>query len=75
MIENLTISYEYNGMNVTLRPIENEVDDNLPYVFAPLFERMIHDCDVDEETALSKLCAFFGFEIKGFDYHKNEQKL
>jgi hypothetical protein len=70
MIENLTISYEYNGIAVTLRPTENEVDDNLPYVLAPMFERVIHDSDANEEITLNELCGFFGFEIGGTDNHK-----
>lgn len=74
MIENLTISYEYNGITITLRPTENEVDDNLPYVLAPMFERVIHDSDANEEIALSELCGFFGYEIDGTDNHKTTEQ-
>lgn len=64
MIENLTISYEYNGITVTLRPTANEVEGNLPYVLAPMFERVIHDSETNEEITLNELCGFFGFEIE-----------
>lgn len=70
MIDNLTISYECNGIGVTLCPTDFCGDERLPFVLPPMLERMFHDCAISEKIILELLCSYFGYKIEKKDNHK-----
>ena len=52
MIDNITVRYEKEGVNVTLSV---DYDDGLPYNLAELFRRIIEDTDVNPEILFEQL--------------------
>lgn len=57
MIDNITVHYTKENVNVTLNI---DCDDNLPYSLAALFHRIIEDSNVNPNIL---------FEQLSYDYH------
>lgn len=52
MIDNITVRYTKEDVNVTLNI---DVDDNLPYSMAALFHRIIEDSNVNPKLLFDQL--------------------
>ena len=52
MVQEITVRYEKEGVNVTLSV---DCDDSLPYNLAELFRRIIEDTDVNPEILFEQL--------------------
>ena len=63
MIEDLTISYILNGVEVTLT-INDDCDDNLPYNIADMLEMVIRASNANPQIVIEKLENAFQYDQK-----------
>lgn len=61
MIDNIRISYHNNGV-VTTMEMTDEWSDNLPYVLADMFRRLIEDMNVNPNIVINELKNNFDYE-------------
>ena len=61
MIENLTISYVEGGIETTLT-IKDEYYENLPYILADMFEKIIRESDANPQIVIEKLKNAFQYD-------------
>ena len=61
MIENLTISYVCNGIEITLTIKDNHYD-NIPYNLANMFEKVIRESDANPQIVIDNLKSAFEYE-------------
>ena len=61
MIEDLTISYILNGVEVTLT-INDDCDDNLPYNIANMLEMVIRASNANPQIVIDNLKSSFEYE-------------
>lgn len=54
MVDNIKISYHNNGV-ITTMELADEWSDNLPYVLADIFRRLIEDSNANPEIVINEL--------------------
>ena len=54
MINNIKISYHHNGV-ITTMELADEWSDNLPYVLADMFRKVIEDSNANYEIVINEL--------------------
>ena len=54
MIDSIKISYHNNGV-ITTMELADEWSDNLPYVLADIFRRLIEDTNANPEIVINEL--------------------
>lgn len=54
MIDSIKISYHNNGV-ITTMELDDEWSDNLPYVLADMFRRLIEDTNANPEIVINEL--------------------
>ena len=54
MIDNIKISYHNNGV-ITTMELADEWSDNLPYVLADMFRKLIEDSNANPEIVINEL--------------------
>lgn len=60
MIQNLTINYSCDGIEVTLSANDNAPLGNLPYNMAAMFAKVMKDSNANEKTVIQELIQTFG---------------
>ena len=61
MIQDLTISYVCNGIKTTLT-IEDDHYDNIPYILADIFEKVIRESDANSQIVIDNLKSAFEYD-------------
>lgn len=61
MIDSIKISYHNNGV-ITTMELADEWSDNLPYVLADMFRRLIEDTNANPEIVINELKNSFPIE-------------
>ena len=61
MVDNIKISYHNNGV-ITTMALADEWSDNLPYVLADIFRRLIEDSNANPEIVINELKNSFPIE-------------
>lgn len=61
MVDNIKISYHNNGV-ITTMELADEWSDNLPYVLADMFRRLIEDTNANPEIVINELKNSFPIE-------------
>ena len=61
MIDNIKISYHSNGVITTIE-LADEWSDNLPYILADMFRRLIEDTNANPEIVIQELKDSFPIE-------------
>lgn len=61
MVDNIKISYHNNGV-ITTMELADEWSDNLPYVLADMFHRLIEDTNANPEIVINELKDSFPIE-------------
>ena len=61
MVDNIKISYHNNGV-ITTMELDDEWSDNLPYVLADMFRRLIEDTNANPEIVINELKNSFPIE-------------
>lgn len=61
MVDNIKISYHNNGV-ITTMELADEWSDNLPYVLADIFRRLIEDTNANPEIVINELKNSFPIE-------------
>lgn len=61
MIDNIKISYHHNGV-ITTMELADEWSDNLPYVLADMFCKLIEDTNANPEIVIQELKDNFNVE-------------
>lgn len=61
MIDSIKISYHNNGV-ITTMELDDEWSDNLPYVLADMFRRLIEDSNANPEIVINELKNSFPIE-------------
>jgi hypothetical protein len=54
MVDNIKISYHNNGV-ITTMELADDYSDNLPYVLADIFRRLIEDSNANPEIVINEL--------------------
>lgn len=54
MIDNIKISYHNNGV-ITTMELADDYSDNLPYVLAEMFAKLIEDSNANYEIVIDQL--------------------
>lgn len=54
MIDSIKISYHNNGV-ITTMELADEWSDNLPYILADMFRRLIEDTNANPEIVINEL--------------------
>lgn len=54
MIDSIKISYHNNGV-ITTMELADDYSDNLPYVLADIFRRLIEDSNANPEIVINEL--------------------
>ena len=54
MVDNIKISYHSNGV-ITTMELDDEWSDNMPYVLADMFRRVIEDTNANPEIVINEL--------------------
>lgn len=60
MIQNLTINYKCDGIEVTLSANDNAPLGNLPYNMAAMFAKVMKDSNANEKIVIQELIQTFG---------------
>ena len=60
-IQDLTISYDCNGIETTLT-IKDDCYDNIPYNLADMFEKVIRESDANPQIVIENLKNKFEYE-------------
>lgn len=58
MIDNLTVTYQAEGINVSLSP--SNIYENIPYDLASIFRRIIKDSEASSDIVIEQLIDEFG---------------
>ena len=58
MIDSIKISYHNNGV-ITTMEFADEWSDNLPYILADMFRRLIEDTNANPEIVINELKGAF----------------
>ena len=61
MIDNIKISYRNNGV-ITTMELADDYSDNLPYVLADMFRKLIEDTNANPEIVINELKNSFPIE-------------
>lgn len=61
MIQDLTISYVEGGIETTLT-IKDEYYENLPYILADMFEKIIRESDANPQIVIDNLKSSFEYD-------------
>ena len=61
MVDSIKISYHSNGV-ITTMELADEWSDNLPYVLADMFRRLIEDTNANPEIVINELKDSFPIE-------------
>ena len=61
MIDNIKISYHSNGVITTIE-LADEWSDNLPYILADMFRKVIEDSNANPEIVINELKNSFPIE-------------
>lgn len=61
MIDSIKISYHHNGV-ITTMELADEWSDNLPYVLADMFSKLIEDTNANPEIVINELKNSFPIE-------------
>ena len=61
MVDNIKISYHNNGVITTMQ-LADEWSDNLPYILADMFRRLIEDTNANPEIVINELKNSFPIE-------------
>lgn len=61
MIDSIKISYRSNGV-ITTMELADDYSDNLPYVLADMFRRLIEDTNANPEIVINELKNSFPIE-------------
>ena len=61
MIDSIKISYHNNGV-ITTMELADDYSDNLPYVLADIFRRLIEDSNANPEIVINELKNSFPIE-------------
>jgi hypothetical protein len=61
MVDSIKISYHNNGV-ITTMELADEWSDNLPYVLADMFRRLIEDSNANPEIVINELKDSFPIE-------------
>lgn len=61
MVDNIKISYHNNGV-ITTMELADDYSDNLPYVLADIFRRLIEDSNANPEIVINELQDSFPIE-------------
>ena len=64
MIQNLTINYSCDGIEVTLSANDNAPLGNPPYNMAAMFAKVMRDSNANEKIVIQELAEAFDYEIK-----------
>lgn len=67
MIQNLTINYSCDGIEVTLSTNDDTLLDSLPYNMAAMFAKVIRDSYANKAIILNELAETFGYEMKNLN--------
>ena len=54
MVDNIKISYHHNGV-ITTMELADDYSDNLPYVLADMFAKLIEDSNANPEIVINEL--------------------
>ena len=61
MVDNIKISYHNNGV-ITTMELADEWSDNLPYILADMFRKLIEDTNANPEIVINELKDSFPIE-------------
>ena len=61
MVDNIKISYHNNGV-ITTMELADEWSDNLPYVLADMFSKLIEDTNANPKIVINELKDSFPIE-------------
>lgn len=61
MVDNIKISYHNNGV-ITTMELADEWSDNLPYILADMFSKLIEDTNANPEIVINELKNSFPIE-------------
>ena len=61
MIQDLKISYVYNGIEITLT-IKDNCSDNIPYNLADMFEKVIRESNANPQIVIENLKSAFEYD-------------
>lgn len=61
MVDNIKISYRSNGV-ITTMELADEWSDNLPYILADMFRKLIEDTNANPEIVIQELKDNFNVE-------------
>lgn len=61
MVDSIKISYHHNGV-ITTMELADEWSDNLPYVLADMFRKVIEDSNANYEIVIDQLKNSFPIE-------------
>ena len=61
MVDNIKISYHNNGV-ITTMELADEWSDNLPYVLADIFSKLIEDTNANPKIVINELKNSFPIE-------------
>ena len=61
MIDNIKISYHKDGVVTTMEMVD-DYTDNLPYVLADMFKRVIDDTNANPDIVIKELTDYYGDE-------------
>ena len=61
MIDNIKISYHKDGVVTTMEMVD-DYTDNLPYVLADMFKRVIDDTNANPDIVIKELKDYYGDE-------------
>ena len=65
MISDLSINYEYEGLQYFIK-VPSE-DENLPYNLAEAFREVIEKSNANQDIVIEQLINSFGYVTKGID--------
>lgn len=54
MVDSIKISYHHNGV-ITTMELADDYSDNLPYVLADMFAKLIEDSNANPEIVINEL--------------------
>lgn len=66
MIDNIKISYHKDGVVTTMEMVD-EWSDNLPYVLADMFKRVIDDTNANADIVIKELMDSYAYEQEELD--------
>ena len=61
MLDNIKISYHKDGVVTTMEMVD-DYTDNLPYVLADMFKRVIDDTNANPDIVIKELTDYYGDE-------------